>query len=289
MQIDGDAAVTGKGTATVAEAEALPRVAGIGHHRSTVHHSTTTLHHSSATIIITSPNSYEGDHEVGTGLKAAIQAGVERKNLFITSKLWCIELSPQRVRPALLSTLEELQLDYLDLYLVHWPFLLKEGASRPPKPGEVSEIDMEGVWREMEKLVTDKLMEMHPGWRNDKMLEACKENNIHVTAYSPLGSNERDLVHDLVVDKVAKRMNKNPGQVLIKWALQRGTSTIPKSNHDDRIKENIAVFEWELPKQDFDALSSIPHQRRVLDGEDIFVNKTCGPFRSVADLWDHED
>ncbi|VFQ79523.1 unnamed protein product [Cuscuta campestris] len=101
---------------------------------------------------------YGVQHEVGTGLKAAIQAGVERKNLFITSKLWCTELSPQRVRPALLGTLEELQLDYLDLYLVHWPFLFKEGASRPPEPGEVSEFDMEGVWREMEKLVTDKLV-----------------------------------------------------------------------------------------------------------------------------------
>ncbi|CAH9103251.1 unnamed protein product [Cuscuta europaea] len=132
-------------------------------------------------------------------------------------------------------------------------------------------------------------MEMHPGWRNDKMLAACKQNNIHVMAYSPLGSYERDLVHDPVVDKVAKKLNKSPGQVLVKWAIQRGTSTIPKSNHADRIKENISVFEWELPKEDFEALSSISDQRRILDGEDLFVNKTDGPFKSAADLWDHED
>ncbi|KAH7844031.1 hypothetical protein Vadar_023518 [Vaccinium darrowii] len=238
---------------------------------------------------------YGIQEEVGDGIKAAMHAGVEREDLFITSKLWCTELSPQRVRQALMNTLRELQLDYLDLCLIHWPFRLEDGSSKPPKAGEVSDFDMEGVWREMEKLVKDKLvrdigvcnftqkklnkllyiaqtipsvcqMEMHPGWRNDKMLELCKKNGIIVT-----------------------ELNKSPGQVLVRWAIQRGTSVIPKSANPERIKENMDVFGWEIPKEDFEALCSIPDQKRISEGENMFVNKTDGPFKSIADLWDHED
>ncbi|XP_057983759.1 aldose reductase [Malania oleifera] len=269
---------------------------------------------------IDTASQYEVQEEVGQGLKRAIDAGVERRHLFVTSKLWCFDMSPERVRPALMRTLQDLQLEYLDLYLIHWPFRLKEEASRPPKAGEVLDFDMEGVWREMEKLVEDNLvrdigicnftlkklnkllgfaqtmpcvcqMEMHPGWRNDKMLEACKKNGIQVTAYSPLGSSEkgRDLIHDTTVDRISKKLNKSAGQVLVRWAVQRGTSVIPKSSHSNRIKENIMVFDWQIPEQDFHALSSLPDQKRVLTGEDMFVNKEHGPFRGVADLWDHED
>ncbi|KAL0785690.1 hypothetical protein Bca101_001936 [Brassica carinata] len=92
---------------------------------------------------------------VDQGMKRAMHAGLERRDLFVTSKLWCTELSPERARPALQNTLQELQLDYLDLYLL---FRLREGASKPPKGGDVLEFDMEGVWREMEKLVKDNLV-----------------------------------------------------------------------------------------------------------------------------------
>ena len=81
-------------------------------------------------------------------------------------------------------------------------------------------------------------------------------------AYSPLGSQEggRDLIHDQTVERIAKKLNKTPGQVLVKWGLQRGTSVIPKSSNPERIKENIKVFDWVIPDQDFEALNSISDQ-----------------------------
>lgn len=144
-------------------------------------------------------------------------------------------------------------------------------------------------------------------------------------AYSPLGSSEggRDLIHDPVVERIARKLNKSPGQVLVKWGLKRGSSVIPKSINPERMKENIQVFGWDMPHEDFQALCSIPDQviplpanhfatlllfclyfksrstcrllimvaavqGRVLDGEELFVNKEEGPFRSVAELWDNE-
>ena len=86
-------------------------------------------------------------------------------------------------------------------------------------------------------------------------------------AYSPLGSgrDKRDLLNDPVVVRVAKKLKKTPAQILIKWALQRGTSVIPKSTNPDRIKENIQVFGWEIPEEDFDALSTIKEQVFMFD------------------------
>ncbi|KAI6672562.1 hypothetical protein NL676_000468 [Syzygium grande] len=170
---------------------------------------------------------YKVQEEVGHGLQSAMQAGVDRKDLFITSKLWCTELLPDRI---------------------HWPFRLKDGSRRPLEASEVLDFDMEGVWREMEKLVKDNLV---------RDIGVC-----------------RDLILDKTVEKIARKLNKSPGEVLVKWDLQRGTSVMPKSTHPDQIKENAHVFGV---------------QRRVLDGEELFVNKEAGPFRSVADLWDHED
>ncbi|KAM6574112.1 hypothetical protein CsatA_022439 [Cannabis sativa] len=256
---------------------------------------------------------YGVQEEVGRALQSAMEAGVERRAMFVTSKIWCSDLSPDKVRAALNNTLRDLQIDCLDLYLIHWPFVVKKGASMPPKGGEVMELEMEGVWKEMEKLVEENLvrhigisnftlnklntllsfaqikpslsqMEMHPGWRNDKMLEACKNNGIHVSAYSALGSED-----DPIVERVAKKLNKSPAQVLAKWALQRGTSVIIPNSDTNTIKENIQLFGWEIPNQDFQALSTLSHQKRVVDGEDLFVNKEEGPITSVAQVWDHED
>ncbi|KAJ8424614.1 hypothetical protein Cgig2_000537 [Carnegiea gigantea] len=191
-----------------------------------------------------------------------------------------------------------------------------------PKKG-----DMKGVWREMERLVSDGLVrdlgicnltvtkltkllnfahikpsvcqvlkEPTPIPKEINPKTCFKANGDEVMAfnqqaYSPLGSggDKRDLLNDPVVVRVARKLKKSPAQTLIKWALQRGTSVIPKSTNPDRIKENIQVFGWDIPEEDFNALSTIKEQKRILDGVIVFVNKKDGPFKSVEELWDFED
>jgi diketogulonate reductase-like aldo/keto reductase len=107
-------------------------------------------------------------------------------------------------------------------------------------------------------------VEMHPGWRNDKILDFCKRHHIHVTAYSPLGSQATDELHDPTVTQIAEKIRKTPGQVLIRWAIQRGVSAIPKSSSPHRIKENMQVFDWKLAAEDFETLSSFQNQVQLL-------------------------
>ncbi|CAK9863756.1 unnamed protein product [Sphagnum jensenii] len=260
---------------------------------------------------------YGNQEEVGEALKAAMETGIARQDLFVTSKLWCADLDPMKVKQALEKTLHELQLEYLDLYLIHWPVHTTVDASRPPSKDQVLPLDLNSVWREMEKLVEEKLVrdigvcnftvpklevllktttikpavnqvEMHPGWRNDKILDFCKRHHIHVTAYSPLGSQATDELHDPTVTQIAEKIRKTPGQVLIRWAIQRGVSAIPKSSSPHRIKENMQVFDWKLAAENFETLSSFQNQKRVQDGYILFVNPEEGPLRSLEEFWDGE-
>ncbi|CAM6115805.1 unnamed protein product [Calypogeia fissa] len=259
---------------------------------------------------------YGNQEEVGTGFKAAWDAGIKREDVFITSKLWIKSNSPDKVKPALLQTLNELGLDYLDLYLVHWPIYTTENAGIPPKSKEeVLPYDIVGTWKAMESLVKEGLVkiigvsnfsvpkleillkeatilpavhqvEMHPAWRNDRILEHAKKNNIHVTAYSPLGSSQVDILDDATTTEIAKKYGKSPAQVILRWCIQHGVSTIPKSSSERRIKENEEVFGWSLSPEDFHKLNSVPFQKRTNPGAELFVPERMDQTKLVSEFWD---
>lgn len=257
---------------------------------------------------------YKNQDEVGEAIKEAISSGiVTREELWVTTKLWNDFHSKDAVEPHLRDSLRQLQLDYVDLYLVHWPVTGIEAEVVTPSLGEtwagMEEVLKLGLTKSIgvsnygiEKLEAMKdyakvmpvvnQVELHPVWRNDPLLTKCAEMNIHVTAYSPLGSPDSAtmlsrtgpaVIDNPIIARVAEESGHSAGQVLIRWGLQRGTSVIPKSVTPSRIDENFDMFSWELSAEHMRALSSIEPQERMLGG--AFWCKEGGPYRHIDELW----
>jgi diketogulonate reductase-like aldo/keto reductase len=220
---------------------------------------------------------YRNEHEVGEAMQEVFKAGkIKREDVFIATKLWNNNHRPERVKPAFEASLEKLQLDYVDLYLIHTPFAFQPGDEQDPRDASGNVIYDQGVtlldtWRALEDLVdegrckaiglsdisldqTKKIFEAarikpavvhveshpyHPQW---DLLDYCKNNGIVFQAFAALGHNtEPRLLDDPVVTAIARRVNKTPAQVLLAWAIQRGTALLTTSKTPSRIRENFEV------------------------------------------------
>ena len=269
---------------------------------------------------------YGNEAEIGRALCESITEGVvTRDQIWITSKLWNDSHAAGDVLPTLEKSLADLQLDYLDLYLIHWPVSLKKGVLFPASATDMIGLDalpISQTWESMEALVDKGLcrhigvsnfsiaklkallegarlkpemnqIELHPYLQQPAMLDFCGKNNVLLTAYSPLGSADRPvglkaadepvLLEDPLIATIAKRRGSTPAQVLISWAILRGTGVIPKSVDGPRMKQNLAAAEVSLTEDDMEEIAGLDRNRRYVSG--TFWAIEGGPY-TVANLWD---
>ncbi|KAJ8969572.1 hypothetical protein NQ317_005900 [Molorchus minor] len=243
---------------------------------------------------------YQNEHIVGRVLKKWLSTGrLSREDLFVTAKLPPCAMRPAGVRKYLNKSLESLQLDYIDLYLVHTPFGLNEveGNLHPTKPDGTSDYDSTtdhlAIWKGFPNFNSDQInrilkncrippcnlqIEHHAYLQQPKLVEFCKLNKIIVTAYSPLGSpglsklgkETPDLLGHTKVKEIAKRYNKTTAQVLLRHILQKGIVAIPKSVTPERIRQNIDIFNFQLNEEDMETLNGLDENLRILDFKFIF-------------------
>ncbi|KAK8480811.1 hypothetical protein V6N13_005320 [Hibiscus sabdariffa] len=241
---------------------------------------------------------YKSEKPLGEAMAEAIEAGLikSRDELFVTSKLWCTDAHHDLVLPALKNSLRMLQLEYLDLYLIHWPLSAKPGKIGFPVPkDEQLPMDFNSVWAAMEdcqrlgltksigvsnfscKKLENILsfatippsvnqVEISPLWQQQKLRGFCKSKGVVLTAYSPLGAKGTRWGTDEVMDnetlkEIAKAHNKTVAQVCLRWAFEQGLTFVVKSFNKERMRENLQIFDWELTSDDYKQINEIKQHR----------------------------
>ncbi|CAN9100995.1 unnamed protein product [Alternaria alternata] len=262
---------------------------------------------------------YRNEAEVGDGIR---RSGVPRSEIFLTGKLWNTKHAPEDVEAALDKSLQDLGVEYLDLFLMHWPVAFNgvTGKWFPLRESgvfDLVDIDPATTYKAMEKLLdtgkvraigvsnftiqrlndllskTDVVpavnqIEAHPYLQQPALFDVCKSKGILIEAYSPLGNNqtgEPRTVDDELVGVLGHRLGMDGGQLLASWGIQRGTVVLPKSVTPSRIKSNMQVKE--LPKDAFDELSGLERHKRFNVqsrwGFDIFEELGQEQVRKIAE------
>ncbi|MGG3886421.1 aldo/keto reductase [Brevibacillus panacihumi] len=225
---------------------------------------------------------YGNEEGVGEGIRQGLkEAGIKREELFVTSKVWNADLGYESTRKAFELSLKKLGLEYLDLYLIHWPVagkykeawraleqLYKEGRIKAIGVSNFQIHHLQDLMQEAEIKPMINQVEFHPRLTQTELRAFCKEQGIQVEAWSPLMQGQ--LLDHPVLKEIADRHHKSIAQVILRWDLQHGVVTIPKSTKEQRIKENADIFDFELTAEDMQLIDAMNENLRVGPDPDNF-------------------
>ncbi len=222
---------------------------------------------------------YGNEKSVGTGIKAS---SVPRGDIFLTTKLWNDDIRQKRTREAFEESLERLQTNYVDLYLIHWPVdnrieaykemekLYSEGKIKAIGVSNFTINQLEELMKESSIIPAVNQIEVHPYLSNNEVVDFCQQKGIAITAYHPIGGGESDLLENNVLVQIAQKHNKSAAQIALRWNLQRDVIVIPKSVHQNRIIENIDIFDFNLTKDEMKEINNLNKNLRFGPDPDNF-------------------
>ena len=222
---------------------------------------------------------YNNERSTGEGVWAS---GIAREDMFITTKLWNADMRKSRQMNAFEKSLKHLGTDYVDLYLIHWPVenftaswkvmeeMYRSGRAKAIGVSNFLIHHLETLLSVAEVIPAVNQIETHPYLQENELIKYCENKGIAVEAYSPLGGEGGDLIHDPLVLSIAQAHKKTPAQVLLRWNLERGVIVIPKSIKKERIIENAALYDFKLTDEEITMLNALERGKRYGADPDNF-------------------
>ena len=216
--------------------------------------------------LIDTAASYGNETEVGNAIK---KSGVAREELFVTTKLWIADAGYEKTKAAFERSMDKLQLDVLDLYLIHQPYGDVYGSWRAMEElyhaGRIKAIGVSNFHpdRMMDFLVHNDVapavnqIETHPFHQQIEAQKFLRENNVQIESWGPFAEGKNNIFHNDVLSSIGEKHSKSVAQVIVRWLTQRGVVAIPKSSHKERMAENFDIFDLELSSEDMDAIAKL--------------------------------
>ena len=228
--------------------------------------------------LIDTAAAYQNEEAVGKAIK---NSSVNREDIFVTSKLWVSDFSYEGAKRGIDNSLEKLGLDYMDLYLLHQPYGDTMGAWRALqeayKAGKIRAIGVSNFYADQLKNLELTMpvkpvlnqIEVNPWYQQDNEVKFAQGEDIRVEAWAPFAEGKHDIFNNEVLKAIAEKYNKATGQVILRWLLQRGITVIPKSVHQNRMAENIDVFDFELSDDDMKKIAALDkNESQFIDHRD---------------------